>query len=155
MKLIINNPGILLREVQKELDDVLFLKISISTIYRFLHKNGFTKQKLQLCALQSSEILRQQFIVDVSVYTTDMLVFIDETGTDRRNTVRNYGYSLRGKPLKNPTLFVRGERVSAIACISTAGLLDVKTLTGTTDGDCFYEFTQTHLLPHLMQFNGY
>lgn len=47
--------------------------------------------------------------MDVSVYTTDMLVFIDETGTDRRNTVRNYGYSLRGKPLKNPTLFVRGE----------------------------------------------
>ena len=128
MKLIINNPGILLREVQKELDDVLFLKISISTIYRFLHKNGFTKQKLQLCALQRSEILRQQFIVDVSVYTTDMLVFIDETGTDRRNTVRNYGYSLRGKPLKNPTLFVRGEQVSGIACISTAGLLDVKTV---------------------------
>lgn len=29
MKLIINNPGILLREVQKELNDVLFLKISI------------------------------------------------------------------------------------------------------------------------------
>ena len=56
------------------------------------------------------------------------LVFIDETGTDRRNTVRNYGYSLRGKPLKNPTLFVRGEQVSAIACISTAGLLDVKTV---------------------------
>ena len=76
-------------------------------MYRFLHKNGFTKQKLQLCALQRSEVLRQQFIVDVSVYTPDMLVFIDETGTDRRNTVRNYGYSLRGKPLKNPSEYLQ------------------------------------------------
>lgn len=31
----------------------------------------------------------------------------------------------------------------------------MKTLTRTTDGDCFYEFTQTHLLPHLMPFNGF
>lgn len=30
--------------------------------------------------------------------------------------------------------------------ISTAGLLDVKTLKGTTDSDTFYEFVQTHLL---------
>lgn len=49
---------------------------------------------------------------------------------------------------------VRGERVSAIACISVAGLLDVKTVRGTTDGDTFYDFVQTHLLPHLMPFNG-
>ena len=25
---------------------------------------------------------------------------------------------------------------------------------GTADGDTFYEFVQTHLLPHLMPFNG-
>ena len=52
---------------------------------------------------------------------------------DRRNLVRKYGYSMRGKPLKNHALFVRGEHVSAIACISMAGLLDVKTLTGTSN----------------------
>lgn len=48
----------------------------------------------------------------------------------------------------------RGERISAIACISTAGLLDVMTTKGTTDGETFYSFVQTHLLPHLLPFNG-
>ena len=43
-------------------------------------------------------------------------------------------------------MLVRGERISAIACISVAGLLDVKTVRGTSDGDTFYDF--------LMPFNG-
>ena len=49
---------------------------------------------------------------------------------------------------------MRGERVSAVACISIAGLLDVKTVTGNTDGDTFYDFVQTHLLPILQPYNG-
>ena len=44
--------------------------------------------------------------------------------------------------------------MSAIACMSIAGLLDVKTIIGTSDGDAFYDFVHTHLLPHLMPFNG-
>ena len=35
-----------------------------------------------------------------------------------------------------------------------AGLLDVKMLTGTSDGDAFYSFVQTHLIPQLMPYNG-
>ena len=61
---------------------------------------------------------------------------------------------MRGKPLNTHSLFVRGERVSAIACISMAGRLDVKTLKGTSEGDTFYTFVHTHLQPQLMPYNG-
>ena len=62
---------------------------------------------------------------EVFVYLT---VFIDETGSDARSKLRKYGqyYSIRGIPAKNQTLLVQGERIAAIACISTAGLVDVK-----------------------------
>lgn len=83
-----------------------------------------------------------------------MLIFIDETGSDKRNSIRKYGYSLKGRPLKKYATLIRGERVSAIAGISMAGLLDVKVLVGTTDGDSFYDYIQKYLLPHLMPFNG-
>ena len=83
-----------------------------------------------------------------------MFIFIDETGSDNRNALCKYGYSLRGKTPVSHALLVRGERVSAIACMSIAGLLDVKTIKGTSDGDTFYDFVHTHLLPHLMPFNG-
>lgn len=67
---------------------------------------------------------------------------------------RKKGYSIRGMPIKSHRLLIGGERVSAIACISLAGLLDAMTVKGTTDGDAFYDFIQVHLLPHLIPFNG-
>ena len=88
------------------------------------------------------------------MHSPNMLVFVDETGADKRNHFRKYGYSLRGKPAVNNTLLFRGERISAIACMSINGLIDVKMLRESSTGDVFYDFVQTHLIPHLMPFNG-
>ena len=154
MNLVIERPGVYLCELQDELRSTLEVEVSLSAICTFVHQSGLTRQKLVTTATQRDEFLREQFISDVSVYNPDMLVFIDETGADGRNLLRSHGYSIRGKPLQNHTSLVRGERVSAVACISTAGLLDVKTVKGNTDGDIFYEFVQTHLLPILQPYNG-
>ncbi len=83
-----------------------------------------------------------------------MLIFLDETGADRKDTVRRYGYSMRGLPIKKHSLLVRGERTSAIAMLSTKGILDVKVTSGTTNGDTFYDFTQNNILPQLQPFSG-
>ena len=144
--LVIDRPGIYLKEVQTELKAVFDISIDVSAICKFLANAGFTHQRLQITALQRDEFMRQKFAADVALFSPDMFIFVDETGADNRNCIRKYGYSCRGKPLTTQKLLVRGERVSAIACMS---ILDVKTLKGTTDGDDFYLFTQTHLLAHL------
>lgn len=154
LQLVMDQPAQYLDEIQKELRRLLLIDVDISTICRFLQKCGFTRQKLRIVAMQQDQLLRQQFICDISAYNTDMFIFIDETGADNRNALRKYGYSLRGKTPVSHALLVRGVRVSAIACMSIAGLLDVKTITGTSDGDAFYDFVHSHLLPHLMPFNG-
>ena len=154
LQLVMDQPAHYLDEIQRKLKHLLLIDVDISTICRFLHKCGFTRQKLRTVALQQDQFLRQQFMCDMSVYSTNMFIFIDETGSDNRNALRRYGYSLRGKTPVNHALLVRGERVSAIACMSSTGLLDVKTITGTSDGDAFYDFVHTNLLPHLMPFNG-
>lgn len=151
---VIAKPGIYLHEIQQELLDVLQFSVDISTICRFLHSNGFTRQKLHLIAVQRDEFLRQQYILDVSIYQPEMLVFLDETGADQRNVLRRYGYSMRGIPLRKHSLLVRGERVSGLAFMSIEGLLDVSIVKGTTDGDVFYDFVQKYLLPQLLPFNG-
>jgi len=43
-----------------------------------------------------------------------ILAFVDETGADRRNCLRRFGYSLREKPAVSKKLLVHGQRVSAI-----------------------------------------
>lgn len=154
IQLIIERPGIRLNEIQKELLDVLLVDVAESTICRFLHKSGFTCQRLKIVAAQRSLFSRQLYISDMSLYSPEMLIFVDETGADRRDTIRKHGYSMRGKPLVSHKLLIRGEHVSAIACISLAGVLDVMTVRETTDGDDFYTFIQYHLIPHLMPFNG-
>ena len=110
--LVIQKPGITLREIQSELLDVLAVDVNESTLCA---KNGFTYQRLRFVARQRDEMCRQLFIRDMSLYTPDMFVFVDETGADKRNSVRKYGYSLRGRPLVSYKLFARGEHVSAIA----------------------------------------
>ena len=55
--LVCQNPGIYLSEIQTELQQTLLLSVSISTICKFLKKNGFTRQKLRITALQRDECL--------------------------------------------------------------------------------------------------
>ena len=50
--------------------------------------------------------------------------------------------------------FDRSEHISATAVMSSRGLLDVKLVEGGVNGDEFYSFVHTHLLPHLQPFNG-
>ena len=88
------------------------------------------------------------------MYEPEMLVFLNETGSDRRNNMRQHGYSLRVKPLVSHKLLVRGERVSAIAIMSMNGILDCKTVKHTVNGDTFYEFMQVNVLPHLITIDG-
>ena len=83
-----------------------------------------------------------------------MLQIFDETGLDRCDCIRRYGYSVCGEPLVSERLLVRGERINSIACMSMAGLLECKAMAHTVDGDSFYDFIQASLLPHLMPFNG-
>ena len=133
---------------------MLLLEVDVSTICRFLQSSGLTHQKLCLVATQRDEFLRQQFTQDVTVYRPEEFIFLDETGADRRNTLRRYEYSLRGIPLKYNTLLIRGERVTWIAFMSANGLLDGSVAKGTTDGDTFFDFVERHLLPQLQPFNG-
>lgn len=48
LQLVIDRPGIYLREIQTELLNVLAISIDVSAVCKFLSKIGFTRQKLQI-----------------------------------------------------------------------------------------------------------
>jgi len=93
-----------------------------------------------LAATRRDEALRAAFASELTVYKSDMLIFFDETGTDRRDSLRRYAYSWRGKPARAHRLLVRGQHLSSIALMSTNGVLDVQVVTGGVDGDVYYDF---------------
>jgi hypothetical protein len=89
-------------------------------------------------------------MAEVSIYE---LVWLDEKGCDRRNTLRKYGYSLRGIPVCDYRLLVRGKRHSAIPVISLDGIHDVYVTEGTVNGEKFADFVRNCLFPVLKPFN--
>ena len=67
-------------------------------------------------AKQRSDFLRAEYRLDMQIFSghPEMLILVDETGKDRCNCMRGFGYSVRGKPPGSKKLLVWGQRVSAI-----------------------------------------
>ena len=154
LQTLVRKPTSYLHEVQRELFQVTGVLASASTICRTIKQQGFTHKKVQLIALQRSEEKRITFMAEISQYRPDMLIWIDETGSDRRKSVRSYGYALRGIPPRHTQLTVGGKRVSAIPVLTTQGIEDVYTTTDSVNGEKFLEFFCQCVLPIIMPFDG-
>ena len=124
MHLVLDQPGIMLAEIQDEVLKVTNVELAQSTICQFLHRHNFSRQKMHITATRRDEALRLQFAGDLSVYKSEMFIFLDETGTDRRDTLRKYGYSWRGKPAVAQKLLVRGQHLSLIAIMISSHLME-------------------------------
>ena len=81
-------------------------------------------------ALQQSDEQRGRFMAEVSVYDPSMLIWIDESGCDRRNSRRKRAYSLRGITPVDYRILIRGTRYSAIPVMSTQGIHDICLIEG-------------------------
>lgn len=155
LHLVLEKPSMYLWEIQQELQWLYALDISPSTICMFLKKSNFSRKKMQLIASQRDKEIRSMYQSEVSLYESHFIIFIDETGCDRRHSLRKYGYGLRGRPVRCQKLLVRGKYVSVIAAMTIHGLLDLKVVQETVTGDIFIDFIERQLLPHLMTFNGH
>ena len=152
----LDRPEVFLRELQQTLILETGTCVDVSTIWRFLQVSNFTRQKMVVVAKQRSDLLWAEYLLDMQLFCghPEMLVFLDETGADRRNCLRRFGYSLRGKPAISKKLLVRGQRISAIAAMSTEGILDCYTVTGSVNGSQFSDFVEQAQLPQLQPFDG-
>ena len=117
------SPWDLSSRTRHELLETMGTDASIASICRLLQKCRFTRTKIQAIALQHNEELSQRYRTEMELYEADILVFVDESGTDRRDSLRKFGYSLRGKRTRAQKLVVRGH-VSAICAMSLSGVLE-------------------------------
>lgn len=151
---VITNPGLYLRELCHLVAQSTGTCVSGSTICRLLRKHGFSRKKIQQVARQRCVIFRADYVARIMQYPKRSLVFVDETGCDARNHIRKFGYALKGEPPVYHRFLVHGKRVSAIAAISTDGLLGVELKTGTNNAESFADFVRGTLLPSMQPFDG-
>jgi len=139
LELVLDRPGIHLHELQQQLVEETGTEVDPSTICRFLDKSVLSRQKTVIADKQRCEVMRAEYQIDMSVYMghPELLVFVDETGADRRNCMRRLAYSMRGMPATSRKFTFKGDRVNAICAISYDGLLDCCTTTGTVNADIY------------------
>ena len=154
METLLRKPSMYLDELAQLLQDLTGRVTSESTVSRALRKLPFTRKKLLRVALQRSEIIRERFRTSTRVYSREMFIFLVESGFDRRNGMRQFGYSWEGSRARERRELVRGTRINSIAAMSSRGVLDVELFEGSICGERFVQFLRRSLLPHLMPFDG-
>ena len=140
LQTFVHRPTFYLHEVQRDLFDATGIWASYST-----RQQGFTYKKVRIIALQRSE-----YMAEISQYDPEMLMWLDETGSDRRKSIRTHGYSLRGMSPQSIQLRVGGKRVSAIPVMTTRGIEDVYTMLMGTNSLTFFFNVFSLLYCHLM-----
>ena len=148
------NPTLHLSEIAEKVREISGTVVSTSTLCRLLASHGFTRKKIQHVALQRRVDFRAKFMATVSLFRRDMFVWVDETGSDVKDMLRQYGYALCGERAVSRKLLVRGQRVSSVAAICSEGLVALSTTSSTVNGDYFFDFVRGDLIPELLPFNG-
>ena len=113
-----------------------------------------TSKKVRQVAKQWSESLCGSFRAQAFLFRREMFVWVDETGTDRRDNIHKFGYSLRGTSPECRRILFRGERLNAIAVLSSAGIVAVEFTKQTVTGEAFFDFLRGILIPCMRPFNG-
>ena len=89
------------------------------------------------------------------MFSTDKFIWIDETGTDKRDQLRKPGYSLRGTTPVQHTFIARGIRVHSIAAMCHNGIVAIELINSTVNHEIFFDFIRSKLIPNMMPFDGY
>jgi len=92
-------------------------------------------------------------MVEISRYDPSMLVWLDETGCDNRNALRQKAYHIREMSLYDHQLLIRGVGYSAIQVMSLDGICDVR-ISPVVNGEKFVDFVHNCLLSCLNPFSG-
>ena len=65
-----------------------------------------------------------------------------------------HGYAIRGLAPQNKRLLSRGQRVNAIAGMSTDGVVAVEVTKSNVDAEVFFDYARRSLIPNMLPFNG-
>ena len=84
---VLSNSALHLHELQREIESHSGRTVDVSTVLRTLRRFGFSRQKLQQVVLQRSEVERLEYMASIQLFDPRVLIFLDETGSDKRNAL--------------------------------------------------------------------
>jgi hypothetical protein len=147
---------LLLRKPDRQLDELTaFLReesgieVSTSTMSRTLNAEGWSKRMIRRKAKEQNAVLRDKYLHELTAFASYHLVYIDESGCDRRVGFCRMGWSPVGTTPVQTERFHRGQRHHILPAYTQDGILLARIFQGSTDGEVFKDF-----LGKLLQWRG-
>lgn len=125
------------------------VEVSTLTISRMLKAEGWSKKTMRRKAKEQSADLRDKYMHELSAFALHHLLYIDESGCDRRVGFRWKGWSPVGTTPVQTERFHRGHRYHILPAYTQDGILLARIFHGSTDGEVFEDF-----LGELLQWCG-
>ena len=141
------------------------LKLSISRLSRFLAEKDINRKKVYSLALlangqlqkeakERDPILRKHWLVRLSEWRADQLVFIDESGINSKLGQRTHGWGKKGVPVVSKVSTQRAENISLLPAFTIDGYLACSVIRGAVDGEAFDNFIEHSVLPYCNPYPG-
>ena len=97
--------------------------------------------KLHKAALERNDIMRAHYLGIIGEhYSSNQLIFLDESAKDERSLSRLYGYSPRNIRAHKKVVFVRGKRYTILPALTLEGFVAVDIFEGACDRKRFVDF---------------
>lgn len=141
------NPDLYVEEMVAFLRDEFGILSSPSSLKRALAGAGWTRKKAQQKATEQSPELRDFYQHKLSQFRSYQLVFVDESGCDKRVGYRRSGWAPLGVTPVQISKFHRGQRYQILPAYTQDGVLISRIFSGSTDAKFFESFIE-QLLQH-------
>ena len=93
-------------------------------------------------------------MANVSFYSVEQFVWVDETGCNAKDHTRKFGYALKGETPEYYRIHAHGRRVSSVAAMSVDGVVAYELTYNNVNGEFFLDFLRASLVPEMMTYNG-
>lgn len=144
---LLGKPGLYLDEMAVFLWDEFQTQVTKSSISRALAFRGWSKKTTQQRARERNVDLRDAYFHNISEFCSEHLVFVDETGCDRRIGLRRTGWSPLGVAPVQVSQFHRDQRYQILPAYAQDGVVLSRVFQGSTDASVFGDFID-QLLHH-------
>lgn len=146
-------PGLYLDEMAVFLWDEFQVRSTKSSIRRAISREGWSSKTARQKAREQNKDLRDEYFHDISDLSSYHLVYVDESGCDKRVGVRKTGWSPLGTTPIQMSGFYRDQRYQILPAYTQDGILLSRVFQGSTDALLFEDFIE-ELLQHCQPWPG-
>lgn len=144
---LLEKPGLYIDEMVIFIWDEFHVLVTDSSIKRALASAGWSKKVARQRAKEQNADLRDYYLHNLSDFQSYHLVYVDESGCDKRIGFRRTGWSLLGIAPLQVSNFHRDQRYQILPVYAQDGIVLSRVFWGSTDAAVFEDFID-QLLRH-------